>query len=225
MAIVKTIEQVGTSKISAFEVYFQSNEYIENGSLNRRKVAPIQYKQEQSNDFITTIIKGVVSLSKAVLFEEIINDDIEPLLTTFKNDNEQFKEVSEIFAFNKSEWAKIFNVSRVTIYDWLNGKTKPAGDNADKIRNIYKILNSLGDNRNSIYQTYLYQNISKYNKSLMEIFSSSQNIEKDYENLDKVIMKMIKLSQQRRERISKLTKTKLPKEDVLKHNLEDLGLL
>ena len=154
----------------------------------------------------------------------IVNDEaVASLSIDTAGYTEKFEKISNFFCFNKTEWAKIFSVSRVTVYDWLNGKTKPTGVNAKKINSIYNFLRTIPDNESPISQTYLYQNISKYNKSLKEIFLSSQDIVDEYQDLDKTVVAMIKHSGRNKERLVRLAKSKRSKEEILDYNLKNLS--
>ena len=123
-----------------------------------------------------------------------------------------------------TNWAEIFGVSRVSIYDWLNEKSNPPGNIANKIRDIYKLVSTLPGKKNPILQTYLYQNINRYNKSLMDIFASSHDFEKEYQDLSKIVVVLINQSRKNRDRLIELAKNKKSKEEILNYNLKNLNL-
>lgn len=152
------------------------------------------------------------------------NEDVFDSLSLYiKDPIEQFKLINDFFSFNITEWAKIFSVSRVTIYDWLNRKTVPKDVNANKISNIYKLLDTIPKKDIPISRTYLHQNIAKYNMSLLEIFSSNQDIMRTYQDLNKTLVAMSKQSRNNNDRLVKLSKTKLPKDEILDYNLKILN--
>lgn len=145
-------------------------------------------------------------------------------LNSLRNLNEQFEEIVRIFGFSKTDWAKIFSVSRMTVYDWLNKKTTPQGDNATKISNVFKLLETIPGSRERVSQTYLNQNIKKYNRSLKDIFSASQNIEEEYQGIGEIIAFMISQSIKRKERLIKLARTEEFRDDILDYNIRNLDL-
>ncbi|MBL7007284.1 MAG: helix-turn-helix transcriptional regulator [Spirochaetia bacterium] len=157
-------------------------------------------------------------------FENDIKTDeaFDSLLINIKDYTEQFEKISNFFCFNKTEWAKIFSVSRVTVYDWLNGKTTPTGGNATKISSIYNFLRTIPDIESPISQMYLYQKINKYNKSLKEIFLTSQDIVEEYPGLNETVTAMVRQTLKNKERLVKLAKTKQPKDEILDYNLKSL---
>jgi DNA-binding transcriptional regulator YiaG len=186
------------------------------------KIAEFYVRKQKSQDYNHSLFTFRSYLSD---FENAIeNENIYDLLSIdVKDYTEQFEDISKSFCFNKTEWAKIFSVSRVTVYDWLNGKTTPTGDNANKINNIYKFLRTIPDIENPISQMYLYQKINKYNKSLKEIFLTSQNIVEEYPGLNETVSAMVRQTLKNKERLVKLAKTKRPKDEILDYNLENLN--
>ena len=180
----------------------------------------VKKKQSKAVDFLQSLKRSYFS----VFDNTVENDGIyEGLSVNIKDYSEQLEEINEFFCFNKTEWSKIFTVSRVTIYDWLNGKTTPTGDNASKISSIYKLLSTISGKGNTISRTYLHQNISKYNKSLMGIFLSSQDIVGEYQDLNETITAMMNHSGRNKERLVKLAKSKRPKDEILDYNLKNLN--
>lgn len=215
-------------------------EYTEDGSVKINSFPSHRSLKNHQNDFVTTtkggvdnswICKGMIvieDVNRLVFhrFENTIENELdsgisEPLL---KSDNDQFEEISELLSFSKTDWAKIFGVSRVTIYDWLNRKTSPTGHNAEKIRSLFKILNSIPGEKAPISQPYLYQNITKYNKSLIEIFLASQDIEREYHDIGITIAALINQSRKNMDRLIRLAKTKQSKDEILNHNLKNLSI-
>ncbi|MDD3791044.1 MAG: hypothetical protein ACOXZ2_03890 [Sphaerochaetaceae bacterium] len=183
-------------------------EYTSDGSIKLKDFLNRESDKKNSPHFITTprggYKNGLLGKGESKASGYVVEDELqqETIPVVLKNYNEQFAEIDRIFGFNKTEWAKIFGVSRVTIYDWLSQKTTPQGSNANKIGDIYKLLESVPEKKDRVAQTYLNQNISKYNKSLKEIFSESQNIEEEYQGIGEVIAFMILQTAKRKERLN-----------------------
>ncbi|MBI9095499.1 MAG: helix-turn-helix transcriptional regulator [Sphaerochaeta sp.] len=185
------------------------------------KIAEFYVRKQNNQDFNPSLFALRSYLSD---FENAIeNENVYDLLSIdIKDYTEQFEEISNFFCFNKTEWAKIFSVSRVTVYDWLNGKTTPTGDNAKKISSIYNFLRTIPDIESPISQMYLYQKINKYNKSLKEIFLTNQDIVEEYPSLNEMVTAMVRQTLKNKERLVKLAKTKHPKDEILEYNLKSL---
>ncbi|MBK5201587.1 MAG: hypothetical protein JJE21_08670 [Spirochaetaceae bacterium] len=218
-------------------------EYTEDGSVRRNVFSFPSLEKNLWRNSITTIQRIIDELyvrknmDKDVPFLKIINrSDFSDFENAIENENvfdslslnikdsiEQFKLINDFFSFNKTEWAKIFSVSRVTVYDWLNRKTIPNDENANKISNIYKLLGTIPGKDIPISRTYLHQNIEKYNMSLLEIFSSNQDIIREYQDLNKTLVAMSNQSRKNNDRLVKLSKAKLPKDEILDYNLKILN--
>ncbi|MDY0244485.1 MAG: hypothetical protein RBQ89_06685 [Sphaerochaeta sp.] len=211
----------------------------EYGRYSQEQVSSTGYDQIQiTNSIITTstysneIIRWYAGsshfprfcISNSFIFENTIENEncsgLESIET--KDYQEQFAQISSFFSFNKSEWARIFSVSRVSIYDWLSGKTTPTGEKAYKISSIYKLIGTLPDTSIPISRTYLYQNIQKYNKSLLDIFLTSTDISKDYEDLSDILAILIRRSKNTHDRLARLAKDRKPNEATLDYNLSKL---
>lgn len=167
-------------------------------------------------------IRGLMNQDLEEAFKKFLAARID--VNSLLNHNEQFEELVKIFGFSKTDWAKIFNVSRVTIYDWLNKKTIPRGDNATKISSIFNLLGEVPSSNERISQTYLNQHIKKYTKSLKDIFSESKNIEEEYQGIGEVITFMIKQSKKRKDRLTKLARTEEFRDEILDYNIRNLDL-
>jgi len=139
--------------------------------------------------------------------------------------NEQFKIVSEFFRFNKTEWADIFGVSRVTIYSWLKNETEPQYDNSRKISTIFTILNSVSDHKEdgSISRNYLIYKINKYYKSLLEIFREPTDSIQKYPDLPNVLNTLMNKTKSNNARINRLADDDKERERNLSYNLRKLS--
>ncbi|MCK9349328.1 MAG: hypothetical protein M0P41_10345, partial [Sphaerochaeta sp.] len=67
-----------------------------------------------------------------------------------------------------------------------------------------------------------YQNIQKYNKSLLDIFLTSTDISKDYEDLSDILAILIRRSKNTHDRLARLAKDRKPNEATLDYNLSKL---
>jgi hypothetical protein len=228
------------SRAEAFPVV----EYVEDGSVKATgKLQPVTDENPCAIPITTiqnilheTVIKKLLSKdvdflpslkrSCSMSFDNTVENvtDYEALSSIIKDYSEQLEDINIFFSFNKTELSNIFGVSRVTIYDWLSGKTTPTGDNAKKISSIHKLLCTIPNKGKPISRTYLRQNISKYDRSLMEIFISSQNIVEEYQGLHETIAAMIHHSEKTQERLIKLAKSKRPRDEVLDYNLKNIHL-
>ncbi len=231
----------GRSTFLNNEREFEVLEYAEDGTMKKTKIA---YSTADENNCINpvTAIRKRISLKNfkkvgyrgklsQLLIDELFDfantieaeDNLDAVPLTMKDYNSQFREINNFFCFNKTEWAKIFSVSRVTIYDWIKGETRPSGGNAKKINSIFKLLSTISAKETPISRTYLYLSISKYDKSLLEIFLSSQDIMMDYKDLATTIEAMINQSEKNKFRLIKLSKIRQPKDETLDYNLENLN--
>lgn len=218
-------------------------EYVEDGTVKVKLFSPPVFDKNRCFNPITTIVdifseiivkknqnkdvEFLQSLKQSYLsddFENAIENDeaFDSLSINIKGYTEQLEKIINFFCFNKTEWAKIFSVSRVTVYDWLHGKTTPTGENAKKISSIYNFLSTIPDIESPISQMYLYQKINKYNKSLKEIFLTSQDIVEEYPGLNETVTAMARQTLKNKERLVKLAKTKQAKDEILDYNLKSL---
>lgn len=91
------------------------------------------------------------------------------------------------------KWTNLFNVSRLTIYSWLKKETEPTGNNLEKITSLFKLINSLSEEiqKKSIFRGLLNENITRFNKSLLEIISAPNAAIENYEALKEVIIYLV----------------------------------
>lgn len=136
-----------------------------------------------------------------------------------------FSTIGEFFHFNKTEWADVFAVSRLTIYSWLKNEIEPQNDNSRKIITIFNIMSSVADRKGNdfISRNYLIHKINKYDKSLLEIFTEPiDNIKKlsDLPNILNILMHKTRINY---ERMDKLPKDDKGKDQNLSYNLKILS--
>lgn len=147
------------------------------------------------------------------------------IIDTSITSSHHFSSIHSFFPFSNNEWAKIIGVPRGTIYDWIFKRSAPSGDSIKRIETIYEIVKSCSSNeKEGISRRYLYHTLSRYNMSLLEIFTSHLDMLSDYNTLTRTINELLDESKIERYRLNKLNSTHTQKEHILDYNLTHLHL-
>lgn len=156
------------------------------------------------------------------MYFEVIEDSETALIPL--SANEQFEKINRFFNLSVTKWTNLFNVSRLTIYSWLKKETEPTGNNLEKITSLFKLINSLSEEiqKKSIFRGLLNENITRFNKSLLEIISAPNAAIENYEALKEVIIYLVGKSNELENFQTKNNKSKKSSDAVFYRNLENL---
>lgn len=107
--------------------------------------------------------------------EETLNalkiPDMNPGRETTKSTEQQINDLRKYMGFNISELAKILQVKRPTIYEWIAGKF-PSYKNQDRLDLIYTFCQRWMEKKVGKIGRHMYRNVTKDNKSLMDLFEA-----------------------------------------------------
>ena len=89
--------------------------------------------------------------------------------------HERFTIIRQRLAFNKTQWAEIFGVSRVTIYSWIKGNSEPLKENAERINALFLLVTESASLKEGefISRNFLIQPFDLMETSLFELFKGS----------------------------------------------------
>jgi DNA-binding transcriptional regulator YiaG len=87
---------------------------------------------------------------------------------------EQIALVNRLLGLGKSQLARIFNVSRQTIYDWLKGRCEPMGDNATNLAILARALRATcGDATRPLYHRFVTDSSTSGEASVLELLEAT----------------------------------------------------
>jgi len=138
--------------------------------------------------------------------------------------NEKFDIIREHLAFNKTEWAEIFGVSRVTIYSWIKHSMEPLKENAERINALFHLATCLAAlvPGEFIARNYLIQPFDLLGTSLLELFKGPIKQIQMEEKLPDLLRTLSEKSKQQANRLKKCTDESEYRDWNLDYNLRML---
>lgn len=112
-------------------------------------------------------LRATGSLGPGYAADEIVIDAATPL-------REQISYVSRFLGLGKSQLARLFGVSRQTIYDWISGSSEPSGENARNLTILARALSGAnGVARRPLYHRFVTERTEPDEASVVELLEET----------------------------------------------------
>ncbi len=122
-------------------------------------------------------------------------------VATVRSTAERLQTIGHVLSLSKSELAKVMRVARPSLYDWLNGKSEPRDENAQRLSIITGIVEKVthGDSRH-VFPLFVTEPIHHGEPSILECF---QREVLDRALIEKLLAMALDLTAQRDQRLAK----------------------
>lgn len=139
--------------------------------------------------------------------------------------SEKLETIIRKLSLSKKGLCKILDVSRPSLYSWLNNSAEPEKENINMVNNLYWMIEKSGVDA-PLFRGYVENPVNGYNESLLEILEKQSFMENPQEVSD-LIKKISYLSNERQRKINdhKITEDGLAdasKDLILEDNLNSL---
>lgn len=139
--------------------------------------------------------------------------------------SEKLKTIIRKLSLSKKGLCKILDVSRPSLYNWLNNSAEPEKENLSMVNNLYLMIEKSGVDE-PLFRGYVENPVNGYNESLLEILEKHVFMENPQEVSD-LIKKISYLSKERQKKINdhKITEDGLAdasRDLILEDNLNSL---
>lgn len=215
----KSFSQISTMALGSHRI-------IGPGSSASQDVADcyrIIYTKKASRAWEFTIIPCELDSRWLDMLDNQIEND---LLTTPNMDmaaglHERFTIIRQRLAFNKTEWAQIFGVSRVTIYSWIKGNREPLKENAERINALFHIVTESAslNHGDFISRNYLIQPFDLIETSLFELLKGPVKQLQTKDGVPELLRTLSKKSKKQADRIGQRTDSSEYRDWNLDYNL------
>ncbi|ADY14319.1 hypothetical protein SpiBuddy_2507 [Sphaerochaeta globosa str. Buddy] len=137
---------------------------------------------------------------------------------------QQFHALHQFFGFRKTEWAQIFNVSRITIYGWLNKSLVPTGEHASKMASLYSLIAAIPERtEHDSLGVYTRMHISILNTSLLQLLCNRSEFETDRTTLVRIITEVLERARNKASALDRLENKQRPSRETFDYNLNQLN--
>jgi len=127
------------------------------------------------------------------------------------------------FSSERLNGLKYSEVSRVTIYGWLNRTMEPTGANKKRIEQLFQLVCEISDiSSEDTVQLYLHHHIAKLNASLFEVISSPNAVVEQRSSIIQILEELLDRSRRKKEELDRLAATKKASEETFAYNLDQL---
>lgn len=143
------------------------------------------------------IVEGIFSASTSLLSPaSIVQQETHDSIFV----SEKLKTIIRKLSLSKKGLCKILDVSRPSLYNWLNNSAEPEKENLSMVNNLYWMIEKSGVDE-PLFRGYVENPVNGYNESLLEFLEKHAFME-NYQEVSDLIKKISYLSKERQKKIN-----------------------